>query len=64
MVHREVMTFLAEAQASPHRPLDPGALDDLDKLEHCFWIPAGGYQAESERESTAASVSMIGAPDR
>jgi len=46
--HRELLTLLAEAAAVPHRALEPGALDDLLRLEHCIWIAAGGFLARAE----------------
>lgn len=57
--HRETLTFLAEAQASPHRQLEEDSLSGIDQMERCFWIPAGGYHAKSERTNTKTSVHMI-----
>ena len=44
------LTFLAEATTGPHRELELGALDGIDELEDCYWLPAGGYRAPEDRE--------------
>lgn len=56
----ELLTFLAEAQPSPHRPLDEPAVQELRRHEHCFWIPAGGLLLREEVASLPGAVTLIG----
>ena len=62
--HRDVLTILAEAQASPYRQLESTALEGLEQMERCFWIPAGGYHAKSEHADANIDVQMIGEGDQ
>lgn len=57
---RDLLTFLAEAAASPHRALELGVLDELHQHEHCFWIPAGGFLTADEANRLAGPVTVIG----
>lgn len=56
----ELLTLLAEANPSPHRPIPDAAFAELRRLEHCFWIPAGGYAAATERALLPAAATIVG----
>ena len=56
----ELLTLLAEASPAPHRALPPALLDELARLEHCFWIPAGAYTASPEIAAMPRTVTVVG----
>jgi hypothetical protein len=56
----ELLTLLAEAQPTPHRPVPTAAFQELQKLPHCYWIPAGSYLAAPEFAAMPGSVTLIG----
>ncbi len=56
----ELLTLLAEASATPHRTLPPDLFDEVRRLEHCFWIPAGAYLASPEFAAMATTVTIVG----
>lgn len=56
---RDLLTLFAELTASPHRPLEPHALLDLNGLETCYWIPAGGYHAQSEHSGLTVRIEVL-----
>ncbi|MBX3464704.1 MAG: DUF58 domain-containing protein [Planctomycetes bacterium] len=56
----ELLTLLAAAEPSPHRPLGPEWFDELRRLEHCFWIPAGAYAASPEIAAMPRTVTLVG----
>lgn len=60
MHHREVLTTMAEVGPVAHRALDEATLEAVDAMEHCYWIPAGGFQAEAERGRTRARIHLVG----
>lgn len=39
----ELLTLLAEAGPSPHRSVPGEQFEELRRLTHCYWIPAGAY---------------------
>ncbi|MCR9246166.1 MAG: DUF58 domain-containing protein [bacterium] len=59
---REValMTLLAEAQPVTHQPLPAGILESLREYEHCYWIPAGSFQATADHALLPTAVEVIG----
>lgn len=57
---RELLTLLAEAGPSAHRPLPPDLLRKVQKLPHCFWIPAGSYLAAPEFAAMPGTVTLVG----
>jgi len=34
--------------------------DELRRLEHCFWIPAGAYTASAEIAALPRTVTIVG----
>lgn len=56
----DLLTLLAEAGPTPHHPLAPDLLDELLRLEHCFWIPAGAYTASPEIAALPRTVTIVG----
>lgn len=56
----ELLTLLAEAQPTAHRALPPDVFDQLLRLEHCFWIPAGAYTASPEIAAMPRTVTVVG----
>lgn len=56
----ELLTLLAEASPSPHRTLPEELFMPLRHLEHCFWIPAGAYQASPEFAAMPGKVTLVG----
>lgn len=56
----ELLTLLAEASPSAHRPIPEESFAALRRLEHCFWIPAGGCAAATERALLPAAVTIVG----
>ena len=56
----DFLTLLAEASPAPHCAVLPAAFEHLQRLEHCYWIPAGAYLAEREYESMAGTVTIVG----
>jgi hypothetical protein len=56
----ELMTVLAEATPTLHRPLPAEVFDQMRRLEHCFWVPAGAYLAAPELAAMAAAVTVVG----
>lgn len=64
LVHDETslrgwLVLLAEAAPVLHRPLEPEALADLDELDDCYWLPAGGYRAPEEHELRRESIRFV-----
>lgn len=57
--HRDWSTFLAEATTGPHRALEPDALDGIDDLADCYWLPAGGYRAPLDRALRHGRLQVI-----
>jgi hypothetical protein len=57
---RELLTLLAEAGPSPHRPLPPQLFSQVQRLPHCFWIPAGSYLAAPEFAAMPGVVTLVG----
>lgn len=55
----ELLTLLAEASPTLHRPLAPDQLAHLRTLEQCFWIPAGAYLAAREYETMTGTVTLV-----
>lgn len=55
----ELLTLLAEASPTLHRPLEPEQLAHLRTLELCYWIPAGAYLAEREFAAMAGTVKLV-----
>lgn len=55
----DLLTLLAEASPTPHRALVPEQLDQLRRLEQCYWVPAGAYLAEREYEALPGTVTLI-----
>lgn len=56
---RDWLVLLAEAGPTPHRALEPEALADLDALDDCYWLPAGGYRAPEEHELRSSPVRVV-----
>jgi hypothetical protein len=56
----DLLTLLAEVDPAPHRLLPPEQLDELRRLEHCFWIPAGAYTASPEIAALPRTVTIVG----
>jgi hypothetical protein len=56
----DLMTLLAEANPAPHRTLPAELFDDLRRLEHCFWIPAGSWLTAPECAAMSANVTIVG----
>lgn len=56
----ELLTLLAEASPSPHRPLPEELFVAIQRLEHCFWIPAGAYLASPEFAAMPGKVTLVG----
>lgn len=56
----ELLTLLAEASPTTHRPLPPHLLDALRQYEHCYWIPAGSYQATTDHKELPAAIRVVG----
>jgi hypothetical protein len=56
----DLLTLLAEASPTPHAPLRRELFDDLRRLEHCFWIPAGAYRAAAEIGNLPSTVTIVG----
>ncbi len=60
MQERDLLTLLAEADPAPHLVPPPDVFDFLRRLEHCFWIPAGAYEASLEISALPATVTIVG----
>jgi len=56
----DLLTLLAEAQPTAHRPVAAAAFEELQKLPHCYWIPAGSYLAAPEFAAMPGSVTLVG----
>ncbi|MEO6593702.1 MAG: DUF58 domain-containing protein [Planctomycetota bacterium] len=56
----ELLTLLAEASPTPHRPLSSELFLEVRRLEHCFWIPAGAYLASPEFAAMSTNVTIVG----
>ena len=56
----ELLTLLAEAQSTQHRPVPTAAFQELQKLPQCYWIPAGSYLAAPEFAAMPGSVTLVG----
>ena len=56
----ELLTLLAEASPCPHRALPDDLFHGLQRLEHCFWIPAGAYFAAPEFAAMPGTVTLVG----
>lgn len=54
-----LLTLLSEASLSVHHNLQPDLLADLETLQHCYWIPAGGYTRAPEIRTLIGDVTMI-----
>lgn len=57
---QELLTLLAEASPSPHRPLPPELFAAVQRLPHCYWIPAGAYLASPEFAAMSGNVTLVG----
>ncbi|MBL8732811.1 MAG: DUF58 domain-containing protein [Planctomycetes bacterium] len=56
----ELLTLLAEAGPSPHRSVPGEQFEELRRLAHCYWIPAGAYLASPEFAAMPGSVTLVG----
>ncbi|MBM4060613.1 MAG: DUF58 domain-containing protein [Planctomycetes bacterium] len=56
----ELLTLLAEASPTPHRPLPADQFDHLRRLEHCYWIPAGAFLAARDQAALPGTVTLVG----
>jgi hypothetical protein len=56
----ELLTLLAEAGPTAHRPVPAAQFDALRHLEHCYWIPAGSYLAAPEFAAMPGEVTLVG----
>ncbi len=56
----ELLTLLAEASPSPYRSVPDDLFATIRRLEHCFWIPAGGYSAAPEFTAMPGTVTVVG----
>lgn len=56
---RELLTLLAEASPSPHRAVPAGLFAAVQRLSHCFWIPAGAYLAAPEFAAMPGRVQLV-----
>ncbi|HEX5050149.1 MAG TPA: hypothetical protein VFZ65_00125 [Planctomycetota bacterium] len=59
-IENELLTLLAEASPTPHRPLSPELFEEVRRLEHCYWIPAGAYLASPEFAAMSTNVTIVG----
>ena len=55
----ELLTLLAEATPCPHRTLPAQLFHELQRLQHCFWIPAGAYFAAPEFAAMPGTVTLV-----
>jgi hypothetical protein len=55
----DVLTFLAEARPTPHQALGASVFDEVRRLEHCFWVPAGAWLAAAESALLPASITVL-----
>ena len=56
----ELLTLLAEAGPTAHRPVPASQFEALRHLEHCYWIPAGSYLAAPEFAAMPGDVTLVG----
>ncbi|MCA8964535.1 MAG: hypothetical protein H6838_04370 [Planctomycetes bacterium] len=56
----DFFTLLAEASPAPHRAVPEEIFDELQRLEHCFWIPAGSFLAAPEFAAMPGTVTLVG----
>lgn len=57
---RELLTLLAEASPTPHRPVPDDLFRHLQRLEQCYWVPAGSYLAGNEHTACRGKVTLVG----
>lgn len=56
----EFFTLLAEAAPVRHRAVPSDLFDELQRLEHCFWVPAGSFLASPEFAAMPGTVTLVG----
>lgn len=59
----DLLTLLAEAGIAQHQPLPPDLLADVERLVHCYWIPAGGHRAAAELLALPGPVTLVTGDD-
>jgi uncharacterized protein (DUF58 family) len=57
---QQALVTLSELQAVEHGPVSTSLRDDLEEVDRCFWIPAGGYDNAAERRDLTTQVLVIG----
>ncbi len=56
----DLFTLLAQVAPVPHHSVPAEQFDELRRMEHCFWIPAGSYLAAPEFAAMGGSVTLVG----
>ncbi|MFM1871791.1 MAG: hypothetical protein RL398_1213 [Planctomycetota bacterium] len=60
---QDLLTLLAEASPTQHRPASDEAFALLKDAEHRFWIPAGSYYAAPEFAAMSGRITLVGGED-
>ncbi|MFK7740852.1 MAG: DUF58 domain-containing protein [Planctomycetota bacterium] len=56
---KALLTTLSEASLSSFHEFEPEVLQDLEKLAHCYWIPAGGHLEANEIRARQDRITFV-----